>query len=299
MSQKRRVGLSLLVGLMLSTAAWAEDTAPGAVPMASAWETAMKAAISGPKDTPLIDQATLHLPGDLLFVPKAESVALMVSWGNSSDDRLTGMVVPKDENATWVITVKHVAEGYVKDDEAKSWNAEELLQSIREGTEAQNVERKKMGIPEMEIAGWVQSPTYDAATHRLLWSIKATDRGAAADAVPTINYNTYALGRDGYFEVNLLTDAKHIDADKFQVASVLKALDYNSGKKYSDYIAGTDRVAEYGLMALIGGIAAKKLGLLAMAGLFLAKFAKVAVVGGAVAGGSVLKFFKRRPKSET
>jgi uncharacterized membrane-anchored protein len=52
-------------------------------------------------------------------------------------------------------------------------------------------------------------------------------------------------------------------------------------------------VAEYGLAALVLGVGAKKLGLLAVIFAFVAKFAKiifVAVIGlGAVAG----KFFKR------
>ena len=42
---------------------------------------------------------------------------------------------------------------------------------------------------------------------------------------------------------------------------LLADLDYNSGKRYEDFNASTDHIAEYGLAALIGGIAAKKLGL--------------------------------------
>ena len=74
-------------------------------------------------------------------------------------------------------------------------------------------------------------------------------------------------------------------------------MNFNEGKRYTDFNGSTDKVAAYGLAALIGGIAAKKLGLLAGLGLFLAKFAKLIVVGVAAAGGAVAKFFKGRNAS--
>lgn len=40
-------------------------------------------------------------------------------------------------------------------------------------TDQANIERDKRGIPALEIQGWVESPHYDAATHRLVWSMAA------------------------------------------------------------------------------------------------------------------------------
>jgi hypothetical protein len=42
---------------------------------------------------------------------------------------------------------------------------------------------------------------------------------------------------------------------------LLGDLGYNADKRYEDFSASTDRIAEYGLMALVSGVAAKKLGL--------------------------------------
>jgi len=53
-------------------------------------------------------------------------------------------------------------------------------------------------------------------------------------------------------------------------------------------------VAEYGLAALVVGVAAKKLGLIAAAGLFFAKFAKVILLALAGVGALATKFFKGR-----
>ena len=70
---------------------------------------------------------------------------------------------------------------------------------------------------------------------------------------------------------------------------MLTALDYKPGQRYEDFNSSTDRVAEYGLAALIGGIAAKKLGLLAVIGVALVKFWKIMLIAIAVAGGGAFK----------
>lgn len=282
-----------LAALVWSPLAFAEEQQPSASEIA--WQTAIKAATNGPSDMPLGDQAILHIPQAMAFVPKAEAATLMKIWGNSTGDEFYGLVVPRNNDEYWVMTIDHTAEGYVKDDDAKSWSADDLLQSLKNGTEEQNKERVKMGIPALDIVGWIEKPNYDASSHRLIWSLKAVDDGAAADAAATVNYNTYALGRDGYFQINLLTSDATIEKEKPHARKVLAALEYKPGKRYEDFNESTDHIAEYGLAALIGGVAAKKLGLLAVIGLFLAKFAKVILIGGAVIGGSVVKFlFGRR-----
>jgi uncharacterized membrane-anchored protein len=255
------------------------------------WDSANKAAILGPSDVVLGDQAKLHLPESMQFVPAKESAALMRMWGNGADPSLNGLVFAKSPDDTWTISIRHTAEGYVKDDDAKTWNADELLKSLKDGTEQQNETRIKMGMPALDIVGWVQPPNYSSERHRLVWSLKAVDRGAAADEPSTVNYNTYALGKDGYFEIDLMTTDKTIEIDKSAAYRVVDAVDYNAGKKYSDFKPGTDRIAEYGLAALVAGVAAKKLGFLALAGVFVLKFIKIIGVGVVVAGAAIKKLF--------
>jgi uncharacterized membrane-anchored protein len=255
------------------------------------WDAANKAAIMGPSDVVLGEQAKLHLPDSMEFIPAKESADLMRMWGNGADPGLNGLVFSKSQEESWTISIRHTAEGYVKDDDAKTWNADELLQSLKDGTAQQNEERIKMGMPALDIVGWVQPPTYVAERHRLVWSLKAVDRGAAADQPSTVNYNTYALGKDGFFEVNLMTNDKSVEVDKAAAYKVVDAVDYNDGKKYSDFKPGVDHMAEYGLAALVAGVAAKKLGFLALAGVFVLKFIKVIGVGAVVAAAAVKKFF--------
>ena len=120
----------------------------------------------------------------------------------------------------------------------------------------------------------------------------------AANAELGVNYNTYALGREGYFSMNLVTGLAELPAHKSAADTMLAALDYKAGKRYQDFDAKTDHVAEYGLAALVVGVAAKKLGLIAIALAFFAKFAKVILLAFAAFGGVAFKIFKRKKPAE-
>jgi uncharacterized membrane-anchored protein len=147
----------------------------------------------------------------------------------------------------------------------------------------------------MDIIGWTQPPTYDGKTHRLVWSLSGRDRGAPANMPQIINYNTYALGRDGYFSLNLITDGSAIATDKSVAHALLGSLNYAPGKRYEEFNGSTDKVAAYGLTALVGVVAAKKLGLLALIGVFLLKAWKIALIVLAGGAAAVRRFFRRAP----
>jgi len=263
----------------------------------TAWNAAYDARTDGPVDVPLGDQAVFHMADDLFFIPKTEATTLMKAWGNQVDPSFYGLIAPKDNNQPWIVSVKYIREGYVKDEDAASWDKDEMLESFKQGTLEHNKELLEMGMPGLIVTGWVEEPAYDKANHRLVWSLAADEIGAPADAPATINYNTYALGREGYFEINLLTSDQTIATDKAYAQEILTSVQYNDGKRYEDYTAG-DNVAAYGLMALVGGgLVAKKLGLIAVVGLFLAKFAKLLIIGGVVALGGVAKIFGGRKNS--
>ncbi|RUR67677.1 DUF2167 domain-containing protein [Variovorax guangxiensis] len=245
----------------------------------------------GPVDITLRDQAHLHLPAGYVWVPTPAAAQLMRSMGNRTDDTFIGAIFPADD-ADWMAVVKFVKEGYIKDDDAKDWNADDLLKSLKEGTEAANEERAKRGIPSIEVTGWAQKPQYDASSHRLVWSALSKRKGGT-DGDQGVNYNTYALGREGYLSLNLITNAKDLDKYKPDASKLLGAIQYDDGKKYADFNASTDKVAAYGLAALVAGTAVKKLGLFAVIAAFLAKFAKLAVVAGGAALWGIAKLFKR------
>jgi uncharacterized membrane-anchored protein len=257
---------------------------------AAAWRAAIAAMVPGPSSVTLRDQATLALPEGFGFVPAKEGADVMKVMGNGTDDRFLGLVLPLEKDSKYFVSVEYESAGYIKDDEAKEWDAAGLLQTLKDGTEAGNVERERRGIDPIKVTRWVEPPAYDSATHRLVWSAEATLKNGA-DPDPTINYNTYVLGREGYVSANLITTASTVETDRREAAPLLSAFVFNGGKRYEDFNSSTDRIAAYGLTALIGGIAAKKLGLLALGAAFFVKFAKIIIVGVVTVGAAARRFF--------
>lgn len=270
-------------------AARAQTEAPDAGKQA--WQAAERALLRGPQKVALRDQATIELPDSYGFVPAKEGADLMKLMGNRTDSRFLGLILPLS-NARWFITVDYEAAGYIKDDDAKHWDADGLLKSLKEGTEAANQDRERAGIEPIEVTRWVEPPMYDVTTQRLVWSAEARNK-SHNDADPTINYNTYVLGREGYVSMDLITTSSQVAHDRQAAKELLTVVNFNQGKRYSDFNSSTDKVAAYGLAALVGGLAAKKLGLLALALGFFAKFAKLILLGLAAAGGVFGKLFKR------
>jgi uncharacterized membrane-anchored protein len=276
-----------------STVSLAQDVQPEDDAGQAIWQAAGAAMVHGPNTVQLQNQAQLALPEGYGFVPRKEGAAVMDMLGNQTDERFVGLIFPEDQESSWFVTIDYEPSGYIKDDDAKDWNAGELLQSLKDGTEAANEHRRDIGVAEIEVTRWVEKPAYDAQTHRLVWSAEAREK-SGQDPDPVVNYNTYVLGREGYVSLNLITSSSTVEADKPAAHELLAAVNFNDGKRYTDFNASTDKVAAYGLAALVGGIAAKKLGLLAAAGVFIAKFAKLIIVGAAAVGGAVVKFLKGR-----
>jgi uncharacterized membrane-anchored protein len=293
----RRTLATFLVAFFVSLGtASAQNAPPGEAATKAAWEAAAAVLQRGPTLVVLRDQATLKLPEGYGFIPTKEAARVMSVMGNQTDDRFIGLIVPMSD-ADWFVTVDYEPAGYIKDDDAKNWDAKELLDNLREGTEAGNKHREQMGVPPIVVSRWIEQPAYEATTHRLVWSVEAKLKNGS-DPDPTINYNTYVLGREGYISMDLITASSSIDSDKRIAKELLQAVAFNSGKSYTDFNSSTDKVAAYGLAALIGGLAAKKLGLLAVIGVFVAKFAKVIAIGAVAFGGGLMKWIRGRKSEE-
>jgi uncharacterized membrane-anchored protein len=250
----------------------------------------MKDATLGPAQIRLRDQAVLSLPAMSAFLPEAPAKAMMKRLGNDTDANFLGIILPWNQS-NWFITLDYIPAGHVADDDAKNWNADDLLKSVRESTEAANAERKKQGVPELDILGWVEKPHYDQAAHRLIWSISAKQKGAEATGANIINYKMLALGREGYISLVMVTDMDSIAARKPIANQMLSQIGFNSGKRYGDFNSSTDHVAEYGLAALIGGVVVHKLGFFALIAAFLVKGAKLIAVLALGAVAAVRRFF--------
>lgn len=256
---------------------------------------ASQAATLGPAQVNLAGEATLSVPPGDVFVPAAQANRVMAALGNSANPQRQGLIIESGDQGHWLVDIGWINDGYVRDGDAKEWKADELLKNLKEGTESANAERIARGFPPLEVTDWVEPPAYDNAAHRLVWSLGLRRQGAPAGAPQSVNYNTYALGRDGYFSLDLISGSDTIAGDKHVARDLLASLTFTGGKRYQDFNASTDKVAAYGLAALIGVVAVKKLGLLAMLGVFLLKVWKVGLLALAGASAAIRKFFRREP----
>jgi uncharacterized membrane-anchored protein len=313
MTTFRSRSLAAMFAVLLASAtaialpARADDAAPPTSPTpatqqqaidaekADAEAAADKAKLVGPAQITLQDQGVLALPGGFSFVPQPQASRLMRAYGNSDSTELVGLILPEAADGNWWATLDFVKAGYVKDDDAKNWNADELLASLKEATNSQNAERGRRGFPAVEITGWIEPPAYDASSHRLVWSALVRRIGASGDQ-GSVNYNTYALGREGYFSLDLITSRDAIAADKSVAQTLLADVAYDKGKAYEDFNASSDHIAAYGLAALIGGVALHKLGLFALGAAFVLKFAKVLGLGALVVVAALRRLLGRAKK---
>jgi uncharacterized membrane-anchored protein len=289
-------GFCLLVPAVHAAQDENASPSPQQTEIQKAYQAAQAVAKSGPAEITLKDQAILKLPAGYAYIPVAEASAVMNALGNQVGSDYLGMVVAEDLSG--FVSINYNPAGYIKDDDARDWKADEMLDNLKKGTEAANEDRRKRGIQEFEVTGWIEKPAYEASSHRLVWSAALQDKGAPANATQGVNYNTYLLGREGYMSLNLVTDADSVEREKPLARTLLAAVEFNSGKRYADFNGATDKVAEYGLAALVGGIAVKKLGLLAALGVFLLKAWKISALALVGIGAAVRKFFGGKKKEE-
>jgi uncharacterized membrane-anchored protein len=262
-------------------------------------------AIRGPATIPLGSKlATINLPSGYVFIGKEKTKKVLEQQGSVGENAL-GMIVPeKDPNSFWMLC-RYEDCGYVKDDDAEKLNADEILQTYKDGVAGQNEDRKRLNLPPMYIAGWAEKPHYDKAQHHVVWAIGGKDKEDADAPVTDVNYNTRILGRRGVLSLNLITAPQTLSTYKPNAAQLLTATTFDKGEAYADYRPGKDKTAGFGIAGLVLGggamAAAAKLGLLGglwkwilATVLILKKFIIVAVVAG---GAALSKLFKRAPKS--
>ncbi|HZQ47710.1 MAG TPA: DUF2167 domain-containing protein, partial [Verrucomicrobiae bacterium] len=198
----------------------------------------------------------------------------------------TEMGLLMSTNEGWFVVFEFDKSGYVKDDDKDKLDPDAMLKAIQRGNEAGNKRRKEMGVPPMTITGWQQPPKYNPETHNLEWAIRGESEGK-----PVVNYNTRLLGRKGVMEVSLVVDPEKLTETMPAYQMVLQDYSFKAGEKYAEYRPG-DKVAKYGLAALITGgaaVVAVKSGLLGVLLVFMKKLWVLVVA--AVA--AVVNFFKR------
>ena len=193
----------------------------------------------------------------------------------------------------WFVVYEYDASGYVKDDEKTELDADKIMATLREGNAAGNKERRRRGWSELTLDGWIRPPYYAEATHNLTWATRVISDGDTA-----ANHSVRLLGRGGVMKVDLVTDPTGLEIVMPSFDAVVASTAFNPGNTYAEWRSG-DKVAAYGLTALVAGGAAVKLGLFGKLWKLILAGGKAIVVGLIAVGAWARSLFRRKSKTQT
>lgn len=239
--------------------------------------------------------ATLKLNDEFYYLdPKDTERLLTDGWGNPPGFKTLGMIVPKAvsplSDRGWGVIVSYKQDGHISDEDAAKIDYAELLKQMQEDDADDNKERQKQGYAGLHLLGWAEPPRYDEQTHKMYWAreLKADD----ADQ-NTLNYSIRVLGREGVLELNAVAAMADLPTIKQELPKVLAFTNFTDGNLYTDYNPGTDKLASYGLAALVAGGIAGKAGLFAKIGVLLLAAKKFLVIGVVALLAVIRKLFSR------
>ena len=243
--------------------------------------------------------ATLHLAGNYRYLDPAETEKLLVAWGNQPGNDTQGAIVPTEvdplDGEGWAVIVTYEEDGHVDDSDAKDIDYDDMLKDMKEGTEDNNKARKDAGYEAVHLMGWAEKPHYDAAAKKLYWAKELKFEGAQAN---TLNYDVRVLGREGVLSMNAVASMGQLGSIRQDMQSLITQADFNPGQRYDDFNQSTDKLAAYGIGALVAGGVAAKMGLFAKLFAMMLAFKKVLIAAVIAGGGLLARLFKKKGENQ-
>jgi uncharacterized membrane-anchored protein len=223
----------------------------------------------GPTVGKLGDLAEIKVPEGYRFAGADGTRKFLELTENPPSGAELGVLIPERKenepsNGFWFVIFEFREIGHVKDDDRDKLNADALLKELQTNTEEGNKERAKRGWPPYNIDGWYKPPFYDVSTKNLTWATRGHGIESGKEE-KSVNYSVRILGRRGTMDVDLVLGPDIVSDVLPRFANVLAGFSFKSGHSYAEFRPG-DKVAEYGLAALVAGGAtaiALKTGLLA------------------------------------
>jgi len=296
----------MLVGLLFSAGSWAAEGAPAVAPAEppspqsessaaqplsekEAWAKKFWESLDRKTGEIKLDNgvATLKVPEDFYFLNGKDAERVLTeAWGNPPGGKVLGMLFPAkatpfDKDA-WAVTVEYEEDGHVSDEDADKINYDDLLADMKKDVKESSKERVKQGYEAIELVGWASKPYYDPISHKLHWA-KELKFGESPEH--TLNYNIRVLGRKGVLVLNFIAGMDQKSLIDSNLDKVLAIAEFDKGSSYMDFDPSIDKVAAYGLGALVAGKLLAKTGFFVIALMFLKKFGVFLVVG----AGALLK----------
>lgn len=242
---------------------------------------------TGPSTQSIDGKGTLVIPKDYFYLDEDETK----KYSELNHNPSTGRDALLTNGATWEAYLDFDPIGYVKDNE--TIDPDDLLKQYTEAVKTGNEYRSQRGWSSLEVEGWFFKPQYDKEKKLLEWAFLLKD---SETKKPVVNYYTKVLGRTGAISVTLVSAPENMSSAIIDFKEKLSGFEFNQGERYSEFREG-DKVAEYGLAALIlGGAAAvaSKKGFFAIIMAFLAGFWKILLIPFALAIGWIKSLFNKK-----
>jgi uncharacterized membrane-anchored protein len=243
--------------------------------------------------------AVLNLPASFRYLgPEDANRILVDAWGNPPGGQTLGMIFPSDisplSKEGWGVIITYEEEGHVEDSDADEIDYDDLLKQMKQSVEEENKERTKAGYGAMHLLGWAEKPSYDKATHKYYWAKELAVEGQKDEN--SLNYNIRVLGRKGVLVLNAVAGMTQLSSVKAEMAKVIAFTNFSQGSGYTDFNPSTDKIAGYGLAALVAGGVAAKMGLFAKLFGVLLAFKKLFIVAAVGIAAWLAKIFKNKKK---
>ena len=238
-------------------------------------------------------KAALKLDSSMRFLRGADAERVLTQlWGNPPGNDPIGMLLPSasaltDENG-YAVVLTYNDDGYVSDEEASKTDYDQMLKEMQEGAREGNEERRKAGYGTVELVGWADRPHYDSTSNKIYWAKRLKFEGSPKD---TVNYDVRVLGRSGYLSLNAVAGIDQLGTIKSEMPRMIELTEFDPGARYADYQAGSDKLAAYGIAALVAGGVAAKAGLFGKLFAVLLAAKKFIVVILVALGAAVKKLF--------
>lgn len=243
--------------------------------------------------------ATLNLNDNYRYLDPTQTETLLVAWGNPPGSETLGSVVPAAlspfDDGGWAVIVTYLDEGHVDDADAKEIDYDELLKDMQEDTRDGSKERVEAGYGSVDLVGWAQPPHYDTVARKLHW---AQELKFGESETNTLNYEVRVLGREGVLSLNAVAGMPQVEMVARDMQGLLTMAAFNEGHRYEEFNKDTDKMAAYGIGALVAGGLAAKAGLFAKLGALLIAGKKFIIIGVVALGGFLVRIFRGRKQAD-
>ena len=195
----------------------------------------------------------------------------------------------------WAVVLSYMDDGHVDDSDARKIDYKDLMADMKKSTRrGQRRAREGRLSAGWSCVGWATEPRYDGSTAQ-----DVLGQGAATSAAShhTLNYDVRVLGREGVLSMNAVAGIGQLSTIQRDMTSLQSLADFNSGYRYEEYNKSTDKLAAYGLGALVAGGVAAKLGLFAKLLAIIVAAKKLIIAGVIALGGLFVKIFKGRKEA--